>query len=130
MTLHISYVITRQKTFRSLPTPVSHFMHRTIPCPVPTLLPKEPKDDARSTPECNQAHVRHDWRHEPTLQRPRRDKFGEPVAPDVLVHGDGNKDRAGDGLVAVDGVGGSHGWECRDLDSCAAEPDYDNGLEY
>lgn len=42
----------------------------------------------------------------PALHGPWGDELAEAVIPDVLVDGDGNKDGASDGLVAVECVGG------------------------
>ena len=103
-------------------------MHITIPSPASKPLPKVPKDDARGAPKRDQAHIRHDRHHEAARYCPRRDEFGEPVAPDVLVDRDGHEGGAGDGLVAVDGIGGGHGWECCDLHACTTVADDDDGL--
>lgn len=51
-----------------------------------------------------------------------------PVTPDILVHGDGDKEGAGDGLVRVDGVGADDGWDGGDLDAGGAEGDDDDCL--
>jgi hypothetical protein len=55
-----------------------------------------------------------------------RNLLGEAVSPQVLVHGDGDHERASDRLVRVYGVGGDHGGKTGDLDSSAGVSDDDD----
>ena len=86
------------------------------------------KQDAEQTPQQHQRSIRHDGRNESRLLHPRCDEFGETVAPDVLVYGDGDEEGAGDWLVGIDGVGGYDGGDGRDLHAGGAEGDYDDDL--
>jgi len=99
-----------------------------IPTPPPKSLPVEVKHKPKQTPQRDQPHVRHNRRHKPALLHPRRDEFRKPIPPDVLVDRDSNHERAGDGLVRVDGVGGEHARESGDLDAGAGVADNDDGL--
>ncbi len=71
--------------------PLSHAVYLGVPRPLSESLSEEPENDARQTPESNQAHVRHDGGNISALDRPGGDEFGESVAPDILVDGDGHE---------------------------------------
>lgn len=53
---------------------------------------------------------------------------GLPIAPNILVHGNGYKQRAGDWLVRVDGVGADDGWYGGDLNTGGTKGDDDDCL--
>ena len=96
--------------------------------PFPESLPEEEEQDSERAPECDQGHVGHDGWHVSAGNDPRRDEFGKPVTPDVLIDGDTDEHTAGDGFVAVDGVGGGDGGESCNLDTSASIADDDNRL--
>lgn len=84
----------------------SHPMHTRILGQTPKFLSPEIQRHTHQTPKHRQSHVRHDRLDKARLLNPRDDEDGEAVAPQILVDGNGHKERAGNGLVAVDGVGG------------------------
>lgn len=104
-------------------------MHRGLGCPPSELLPIEVERNRAKTPQRRQTHVQHDRLDEPFLHDPGCDELAEAVSPDVLVHGDGDKDRAGHRLVAVDRIGTGDGREGGNLDTCCCVSDDDNDLE-
>lgn len=98
--------------------------------PFPAPLTPEVKGDAKQAPQCEEAHVQHNGREIAILLYPRRDELAKSVAPDVLVDGDGDKERAGYGLVAVDSVGTGNGGERRDLNPGSSVAYYDDCLSF
>lgn len=96
--------------------------------PLPESLPVEIARDGKQTPQDLERHVKHNGFDEPALRRPWRDEFREPVAPQILVHGDGDEDRAGDGLIRVDGIGADDGGDGGDLDAGRSVADNDDRL--
>lgn len=104
-------------------------MDRRLGRPPSELLSIEVEWNRAKTPQRRQAHVQHDRLDEPLLHDPWRDELAEAISPEVLVDGDGDKDRAGHGLVAVDGVGAGDGGEGGDLDACCCISNDDNDLE-
>jgi hypothetical protein len=106
----------------------SQLMNIAIPTPPPERLPVEVKHKPKQTPQRNQPHIRHNRRHKPALLHPRRDELRKPIPPDVLVDRDSDHERASDGFVRVDGVGGEHAGEGGDLDAGAGVADDDDGL--
>jgi len=105
-----------------------HPMHLTIPRPPPKRLPLPPKQAAKQAPKQHQTSIRHNRIHKPFLLRPRRDELAKPIPPHILVHRDAHEETAGDGLVAVHGVGAHDGRQRRDLDPRKGEADHDDGF--
>jgi len=105
-----------------------HGVDLAILGPLPEGLAAEPEQHAEQAPQRDERHVGHDGWDVAGLDGPGGDELAEAVAPDVLVDGDGDEDGAGDGLVAVDGVGGGDGGESGDLDTGAGVTDDDNHL--
>jgi hypothetical protein len=58
------------------------------------------------------------------LFNPRRDEFGETIAPDVLVDCDGHKQWSSDRLVRVHGVGAHDGRDGSHLHTGSAESNH------
>lgn len=98
-------------------------MHRIIPRPPPESLPIEVEHDTEETPQRDQRHVRHDRGHKAAFDDPRRDEFGKPITPDVLVDGDGDHQGTSDRLVRVDGVCVRHRRKSSDLDTSTSVAD-------
>jgi len=74
-------------------------MDRAILAPSPECLAEVVEQDAERTPQNDQAHVRHDRRHEAGLLDPNDDELRKAVPPEVLVDGDGDHERACDWLI-------------------------------
>lgn len=106
-----------------------HLMHRRLGRPTSELLPVEVERNRTKTPQRRQAHVQHNRPDEPLLHDPRRDEFAEAIPPEILVDRDGDKYRAGNRLVAIDGVGAGDGREGGDLDACRCVSNDDNDLK-
>lgn len=98
-------------------------MNLRISRPLSEGLSKEPEDDPSQTPQCYQAHVRHDRRDVATLDSPGCDELAEPVSPNILIDRDCNENRARNWLVRVDTVRRGNRWKCCNLNSCAGIPD-------
>lgn len=77
-------------------------MHLAILSPPPECLTLVVEQYAEETPQCNQAHVRHDWRNVSRFDDPWSDEFREAISPNILVDGDGHKNAAADWLVRID----------------------------
>lgn len=101
-------------------------VHLVVPRPPPERLPVEPEQDAEGAPQRRERHVEHDRWDVARADDPRCHELGEPVAPEVLVDGDGDEDAAGDGLVRVDGIGGGDAGDGGDLDTGARVADDDD----
>ncbi len=105
-------------------------MHLIILSPLPECLSVEPEQDAKRAPQRGQAHVQHDRRDVAVRDDPWRYELAEAVAPQVLVDGDGDKYRARDRLVRVDGIGGSDTGDGGDLDARAGVANDDDDLVF
>ncbi|EEP78143.1 predicted protein [Uncinocarpus reesii 1704] len=85
--------------------------------------------DSKRAPQYGQAHVHHNGRDKAMPHRPRGDELADAVAPEVLVHSDGNKDTSRNRLIAVDGIGADNGGDGSNLDTCACVADDDYCLK-
>jgi hypothetical protein len=91
-------------------------------------LAVEPEQDGKRAPQGRERHVEHDGRDVAGADDPGCDELAEAVAPQVLVDRDGDEDRARNGLVRVDGVGGRDAGDGGDLDAGAGVADDDDDL--
>ena len=66
-------------------------MHFAILRPDPERLSRIPKQDAKKTPQRNQAHVGHDRRYIAARHDPRSNELREPVSPNILVDSDADE---------------------------------------
>ena len=103
-------------------------MQVRVPGPLSERLSKEIKDDSTCTEQEYQTHVGHDRWDEASGDGPWCDELGETVAPDVLINGNGDHDRAGNRLIAVDGISGRNGRYGGDLNTRTGVADDDDGL--
>ena len=99
-----------------------HLVDPRLGCPSPELLPIQVKRNGKETPQGTQAHVQHDWLHKATLCNPWRDELAETIAPHILIDRDSDKDRAGNGLVAIDSIRADDGWQGSNLYSGGSVP--------
>lgn len=100
-----------------------HSMDGAVPRPSPECLALVIEQDAEKAPEQNQGRIRHDWWNVSISDDPIGDELAESVSPNVLVDRNGDKQAAGDGLVAVNGIGGNHAGNSCDLDAGASVAD-------
>jgi hypothetical protein len=79
-------------------------MYKTISSPFPESLSLEVERNSERAPEENQTHVQHDGRQVTIVDDPVREKLRKPVAPEILVDRNCDKNTARDRLVAVHAV--------------------------
>lgn len=103
-------------------------MHRRLGRPSSEPLPVKVERDGTETPQRCQAHIQHDRLDEPAFLDPRGDELAETVAPEILVDGNGDKNRTGHGFIAVDGVRAGNSREGRYLDACSGVSNNHNHL--
>lgn len=103
-------------------------MHAGVSAPLPERLAAEVEQNTKGTPEEDKSHVEHDWRNETIFNGPWGDELAEAIAPNVLVHGDGNEDGTGNRLVAVNGVGRCDCGNGGNLDTSAGVSNDDDRL--
>lgn len=84
-------------------------MYLGVLCPFSEGLAIKPEDYPSGAPQQNQTHIGHDGRDISTLDDPRSDELRETISPDIFIHGNRNKNRSGDWLVAVNGIRGRDG---------------------
>lgn len=106
-----------------------HVVNPGVPAPFSERLADKVEENTERAPQKDERHVQHDGRDEAARNGPRRDELAEPVAPDVLVDGDGDENGAGDGFVAVNSIGGGDGRDGGDLDAGTGVANNDDGLE-
>lgn len=114
--------------FRASRNPILHVMHAGVSAPFPERLAEEVEQNTKGTPEEDESHVEHDWGNETIFNGPWGDKLAEAIAPNVLIHGDGNEDGTGNRLVAVNGVGGCDCGNGGNLDTGAGVSNDDDRL--
>lgn len=80
-------------------------MNARLSRPLPHRLPIIVERNRTETPQHRQAHIQHDRFDKTAFFAPRRDELAKSVAPDVLVHRDGDEQETCDRLIAIDGIG-------------------------
>lgn len=116
--LYFSYAEQNQKYL--------HAVHVAVLGPPSERLAVVVEDDAAQAPKKDERAVGHDGRNVSRLLNPWRDELGETVSPDVLIDRDGYHERAGNGLVRVDGVGVDDTGQSGDLNASACVSDYND----
>ena len=79
-------------------------MHTAFRRPLPKHFTLPPKEYSKSTPQEDEAHIRHDRWQIAVRDDPWRHKLAETVAPYVLIDSNGDEDTTGNRLVAVNRI--------------------------
>lgn len=76
-------------------------MYLRIAGPFPERLSIEPEQDPSRAPESGQTHVHHDGWDVSRSLNPRSNELRESIAPEILVDGDGDEQRASNRFVGI-----------------------------
>lgn len=106
-----------------------HLVDPRLACPSPELLPVKVEWNSKQTPQSTQAHVQHNRLYKATLCNPWGDELAEPIAPQILINRNSDKDRAGNGLVAINSIRADDCWQGSNLYAGGSVSNYDNYLD-